>query len=101
MKFGGHFRSALNAPVDNPTARAAFRRFARFEGTTRREKYWIRIRQMQKGRVPMRSIRTIGLAATAAIALAISAASPASAQRGFGHGFHAGGFHGGGFHGGG
>jgi hypothetical protein len=47
----------------------------------------------------MRSMRTIGLSAAAAIVLAVSAASPASAQRGFGHGFHGGGF-GGGFHGG-
>ena len=47
----------------------------------------------------MRSMRTIGLGAAAAIVLAVSAASPASAQRGFGHGFHGGGF-GGGFHGG-
>jgi hypothetical protein len=49
----------------------------------------------------MRSMRTIGVAATAAIVLAVSSISPASAQRGFGHGFHGGGFHGGGFHGGG
>jgi hypothetical protein len=47
----------------------------------------------------MRSMRTIGLAAAAAMVLAVSASSPASAQRGFGHGFHGGGFHGGGFHG--
>ena len=47
----------------------------------------------------MRSMRTVGLCTAAAIVLAVSATSPASAQRGFGHGFH-GGWHGGGFHGG-
>src|SRR4051794_33488783 len=98
MTFCGHCRSALNAPVDNPRARATFRGFARFEGTTRRVKLLDRHEANAKRRVPMRSMRTIGLAATAAIALAISAASPASAQRGFGHGF-GGGFRGGGFHG--
>jgi hypothetical protein len=56
----------------------------------------------------MRSIRTVGLAAAAAIVLGVSAMSPASAQRGFGHGgggfhgaFRGGGWHGGGWHGGG
>jgi hypothetical protein len=42
----------------------------------------------------------MALAATAAIALAVAGTSPASAQRGFGHGFHGGGWHGGGWHGG-
>ena len=48
----------------------------------------------------MHSMRRVALATTAAVVLAVSAVGPASAQRGFGHGFHGGGFHGA-FHGGG
>jgi hypothetical protein len=44
----------------------------------------------------MRSLKTVALAATTALALAFAGATAANAQRGF----HGGGFHGGGFHGG-
>ena len=49
----------------------------------------------------MRSLKTVTLAATAALILAVGGISSASAQRGFGGGFHGAAFHGGGFRGGG